>query len=119
MLWEGYVVPPRTDDFQFELVLERMLGSVYIDEELVYDSELGIQLTVSLQANAAYAIRVEAAVSVMQLNAPVAVQLRWKTPIYKWSIVPSFYLFDSAGSVQLSPFPVNVGGPRTSVHSPP
>ena len=119
IVWEGYVVPPRDDEFNLRLYTKRMEGSVYIDDKLIYDSIEGISETITFMANAAYYIRVEAVVTgATTWQAPVSIDLEWKTPVIKWARIPSFFLFDSAEEVKFSPFPVNVGGYKTNVHFP-
>ena len=117
--WEGYLVPPRDDLYEFQLDMKRMRGSIYIDNELVYDSVEGISETVAFISNSAYHIRVEViVVEATSWQSPVSVSLEWKTPVFKWARIPAFFLFDSANAVQFSPFPVNVGGMMTNVHFP-
>ena len=119
MTWEGYLVPPRDDLYEFQLDMKRMRGSIYIDNELVYDSVEGISETVAFISNSAYHIRVEViVVEATSWQSPVSVSLEWKTPVFKWARIPAFFLFDSANAVQFSPFPVNVGGMMTNVHFP-
>ena len=107
--WEGFIVPPRTDEFHFRLFMKRMKGSIFIDDVLIYDSVEKIDEMISFMGESAYRIRIEAVVTdATQWNAPVAIELQWKTPVVKWANIPAFFLFDSAEEVQMSPFPVKV-----------
>jgi hypothetical protein len=110
VVWQGFISPPRDDTFKFWLRLKSMSGSVYLDQELVYDSVEDIQTEIVLQASSVYEIRVEAAVTTTT-KSTVAIDLMWSTPVVKWSKIPSFFLYDSAESVFLSPFAIEVESP--------
>ena len=119
IIWDGYLVPPRDDVYSFLLVMKRMSGSIYIDDELVYDNIESISNPMTFISNSAYHIRIEGVViNHENWNAPVSIELQWKTPVVKWSRIPAFYLYDSADVINFSPFPVNVGGMKTDVHYP-
>ena len=62
VLWTGFIVPPRSEDYSIQLRLVGMSGSIYIDNVLVFDSQASISESVRFQASSAYAITVNAAV---------------------------------------------------------
>jgi hypothetical protein len=106
--WDGYVIAPRTDTFSFATWLVHMNSTIYIDSVIVYDSLSMISQPFDFAVDSAYEIVVEAIVSPEGHNAPVSIQLMWSTPTIKWTSVPSFFLFDAASDIVLSPFPVTV-----------
>ena len=120
--WDGYVLAPRTDLFYFRIHSRNVNTTVYIDEMLVFDSFVGITNEVNLIANSVYAIHIEAVISpryyssttpsafdsVNVNNQEVELELVWATPTINWGIVSSFFLYDSAEDLLLSPYPVQV-----------
>ncbi len=118
VIWTGFVSPPRSDTFQLKLRSVGMSGSIYIDDVLVFDSLEGICESIEFLGQAAYAIVVKASVIQAASQSPVSIELMWKTRVVKWTVIPSFFLFDSAEAVYISPFPVIVGGNWTTVNLP-
>merc|ERR1711907_199338 len=106
------------DIYQFKLRTVGMTGSIYIDDVLVFDSEDDFYDSVEFYSQAAYKINVKASVMYAASSSPVSIDLMWKVPVNKWTIISSFFLYDSAETVYLSPFPVVVGGNWTTVSLP-
>ena len=116
--WDGYIVAPLTDTFQFACWLQHMDASVYIDSSLVFDSKYSISTPIALLADSAYRIVVEANIVPAEYSKPVSIELAWSTGTIRLSKVPSFFLFDSAFDVQNSPFHVQIGDNPYSVVLP-
>lgn len=114
--WEGYVVPPRDDQYTFLALTVHMNASVYIESELVFDTSADIALVIHLLPDVAYEIRIEAQVLPMAYNMPVSIELVWQTPTVKQSQVGQFFLYPSAENLAYSPFPVIVDGHIPSKH---
>lgn len=109
--WDGYLVSPRSDVFRLVARVASLNASVYLDDRLVYDSFTGIEETSTLVLDAAYRIRVVASSVNNDINGAAtfrAIELRWSTPTIREYSVPTFFLYDSATDVALSPFPVTV-----------
>lgn len=106
--WNGFLVSPRSDEYTFAVWARHLNASVYLDSALVFDSAHQITQPATLTQFASYEIRVEAVVSPQAFNAPTALTLAWSSPTVLWTVVPGFYLYDSAIEVPLSPFPVRV-----------
>jgi hypothetical protein len=113
--WDGYLVSPRTDTFQLFARTSSLNASVYLDDRLVYHATSGINVAVPLVLDAAYRIRVVASSANNVLSggggggaAYRAIELRWATPTIREYSIPTFFLYDSATDVELSPFPVTV-----------
>ena len=47
--WSGFLLSPRSDSFMFRVLAAKMATSLYIDNQLVFDSDAGIsdEVTVS------------------------------------------------------------------------
>lgn len=119
VIWTGFVSPPRSDIYQFAIRSVGMSGSVYIDGVLVFDTFQKISESIDFLSQASYKIVVKASVDYAASMSPVSIDLLWKTRVVKWTKIPSFFLFDSAEPVYMSPFPVMVGtGNWTTVSVP-
>lgn len=111
--WEGFLAIPKTDAYSFATSVGSnhiTVGTVYIDNVIIYDSMAGIQLTVDLLENVMYKIEVYISINSESLpnNAPVAIALTWRAPQMEWMVIPQFYLFDSADAIAYSPYPLMV-----------
>ena len=107
--WEGYLVAPRTDDFQVYAHVKNMNVTIFLDSEMIFDSATSVMKTTSMSLFTAYQIRVVAQVSRgVTENDEVSVDLRWSSWNIRDQVISQFFLYDSATPVQLSPFPVEV-----------
>jgi len=106
--WQGYLLAPRSDIFMFLIDASYFSTTLYIDKVLIYDSSNSISNNVSLTASFSYEIRLEAYVVPSETDNPLSLKLLWSTPDSKWSVIPQFYLYDSAIEIPYSPFPVSV-----------
>ena len=48
IVWQGYISPPRDEIYQFKLRLIGITGTIYLDQEMIYDSALNFQKSLSL-----------------------------------------------------------------------
>lgn len=113
--WDGYLVSPRTDTFHLVARANNLNVSVYLDDVLVFDTFAGIDEPVKLVLDAAYHLRLvasshnnQALLQQGEENVSKSIDLRWSTPTVREYPVPTFFLYDSAQDVVLSPFPVTV-----------
>jgi hypothetical protein len=106
--WSGYLVAPRSDSFHIVAVVQNLNVTVFLDSVLLFDNSLGLSNSISLVADASYALIVVASRDPSALQAVVSIDLRWSTAGVREHTVPTFFLFDSAKEVALSPFPVRV-----------
>jgi hypothetical protein len=121
--WDGYLVPPRSDEFRLKIVGDRINATIYVESVLVFDSHvvsgggdgdgdgIGIGLIeypVSLMDSSAYRVTVEVSIAPSEQSFPSSMKLLWSTPSNKWSIIPGYFLYDSADAISFSPFPVEV-----------
>jgi hypothetical protein len=108
--WVGYIVSPRTDYFTIVARTQNLDVSIYIDDALVFDTVAGLSQPVSMLQDAAYRIRVVAAVGANEGSAEMtrSIDLRWSTYTVREYPIPQFFLYDSATEIALTPFPVVV-----------
>lgn len=112
--WDGYLLSPRNDVFYLVARAQNLNVSIYLDDDLVFDTLAGIEAPVRLVQDAAYHIRIIAsAVAVRSDQAGAveverAIDLRWSTATVREYPIPQFFLYDSATEIALSPFPVVV-----------
>jgi hypothetical protein len=108
--WSGYLVAPRSDSFRIVAAVENLKVTVFLDSVLLFDSWQGLANSVSLVADSSYALTVIASREPTALSegGGVSIDLRWSTAGVREHTVPTFFLFDSAKEVALSPFPVRV-----------
>ena len=107
--WDGYLLSPLTDTFQFACWMQHMDASIYIDSILVFDSKYNISIPINLFAESVYRIIVEANTIPAEYSKPISIEMVWSTGTMRWSKVPSFFLYDSAINIQNSPFHVAIG----------
>lgn len=107
--WDGYLLSPKTDTFEFACWMQHMDASIYIDSTLVFDSSYNISIPINLFAESSYRITIEANTIPNQYSKPISIELVWSTGLMRWTKVPSFFLYDSATVIQNSPFHVQVG----------
>ena len=117
VIWTGFISPPRSDIYQFKLRTVGMTGSIYIDDVLVFDSEDDFYDSVEFYSQAAYKINVKASVMYAASSSPVSIDLMWKVPVNKWTIISSFFCMIQQ-KLARNPFPVVVGGNWTTVSLP-
>jgi len=104
--WEGYLLSPRTDAFTLVVRSLYINASIFLDDELVFDSGgTGVSLPSALRLGAAYRIVVVASSDAAGAK---SAQLRWSSASIQEHTIPQFFLYDSAAEVALSPFPVAV-----------
>lgn len=109
--WTGYLVSPVTDTVMIMVRTENFNASVYVDDALVFNFEHGstiIQESVSLQRHAAYELRVTISAIAEAVQKRSFVKLMWSSILIKESVIPSFYMYDTASVVPNTPFLVNV-----------
>lgn len=111
--WNGFLAVPKTNEYKFSTTVGSnhiTVGTVYIDDVIVFDSAADVQLTVSLLENVVYKIEMYVSINSESLpnNKPVAIALSWSAKQMSWMVIPQFYLFDSAEPIAYSPFPLMV-----------
>jgi hypothetical protein len=106
--WQGYILSPRNDVFSFKVDAPHFSAELYIDDVLVFDNTNFISLQVNLVQGLIYKIYLQASVSPVEANTPLSLELLWSSPKSKWSVIPSFYLYDNATEIVFSPYPVSV-----------
>ena len=82
--------------------------AIFLENELIFDLKLAKSTSVVLQQNEAYKIRVETVLILSDDHRPASIHMMWETPNIKASVIPKFYLYDSATDIDQSPFPVTV-----------
>lgn len=106
--WQGYILSPRSDVFSFKVDAPHFSTELYIDDVLVFDNNNFTSLQVNWVQGFIYKIYLEATVSPVDTNLPLSLELLWSSPISKWSVIPSFFLYDNATEIIFSPYPVSV-----------
>jgi hypothetical protein len=130
LVWEGFLLAPYSDTFQFSTRASRWNVSVYLDSQLLFDTAVP-QTTmtrsgaaaslllmyadyrptgpgVALVKNSMYELRVEARASPESLVESSELKLLWSSTSTREAVVPSFFLYEQADNVAFSPFPVTV-----------
>jgi hypothetical protein len=107
--WQGYLVAPRNDEFFIYANVQNMNVTIFIDQELVFDSLHNIRKSLPLTGLSAYEIIVLAQVrpTIMEKDV-ISIDLKWSSWNIQDQIISSFFLYDSAEEVQFSPFQVEV-----------
>jgi hypothetical protein len=111
IIWNGFLVAPKNENFQFSLKSVEMEGSVFVEDRLLFRSaEVAASGTVDLLAYNAYSLRVE--VTAVQVVGAVSasISLQWRSRYSAWTDVPAKYLFSSSSSIRGSPFAIAVTG---------
>jgi hypothetical protein len=109
--WEGYIVAPTTDSFTISCDSIGFRSVVYIEDELVFDSDIGTLLSsLNWVADTAFRIRVEiTSAGPDSIGAPASFALMWQTAsTIRRSVIPAFYLYSEAREIMYSPFPLIV-----------
>lgn len=109
--WEGYIVAPTTDSFTISCDSIGFKSVVYIEDELVFDSDVGVlSPAISWVADIAFRIRVEiSSIGPVNIGTPASFALMWQTAsTLRRSAIPAFYLYSGAKEIIYSPFPLVV-----------
>ena len=107
VLWGGYLISPKTDKFSIFTRVENMNVTIYLDNNLLYDTIDSIQNYVNLKINTAYQIKVIAKTNAIS-STSVSVSLMWLSSSTKMANIPKFFLYSGATEINLSPFLVDV-----------
>ena len=99
--WEGYLVSPKSDLFHIFARVENLNVTIFIDDFLIFDSISNILKPLSLEINAAYHLRIDAKTNHenSDFNRTVSISFVWFSSNTKISVIPQFYLYDSAINV--------------------
>jgi len=106
--YRGYIVAPRSDSYTITVSVKNCNTTVFVDEQMIFDSQVGVSIPVVMVQDAAYSIRVQVATSVVSDDAVVFAVLQWQTATVRVHAISSFFLYADAEEVQASPFPVVV-----------
>jgi hypothetical protein len=109
--WEGYIIAPTTDSFTISCDSNGFKSVVYIEDDLVFDSDEGsLMPNLSWDADIAFRIRVEiSSVGPVIIGTPASFALMWQTAsTLRRSVIPAFYLYSEAREIAYSPFPLVV-----------
>lgn len=112
--WEGYLVAPRDETYTISTRnVNNIQLTVYIDAVMVYDNSMNYEIInpIILVQSQVYYIRIEA-VRPSVINSaelmPISFEVIWSAYTIKPHVIPTYFLYDSAEEVRLSPFPVTV-----------
>ena len=107
--WNGYLVAPGSDLFNITAATVDINVSIYLDDVLLFDSESGVSVSVYLQRSAAYRLKVIGYTSVLSLDGPISLFLKWcSTTSSRYTEIPQSILYSSAQQIAYSPFSVIV-----------
>lgn len=109
VIWSGFLVAPRSDQFTFSADSNNLNVSVYLDDVLVFDNKRELQsIPVTLKQSSSYAIRVEASSMKREENDLVYLDLLWSTPTVRSHSISEFFLYPKASNIGVGSFPVTV-----------
>ena len=107
IVWDGFLVIPKTSHYQLSTEIRNMNATILIDDRVVYDTTTNFIKTHKMMENSAYSIRI-VAVSSSKKREPAGLTLVWSTDTMKKTIIPGAFLYDSAETIQFSPFLVSI-----------
>jgi len=106
--WDGYLLAPKTDSYTFSSNVKNINVTIIVDGIMVHDSFSKSYQTMHLVANAAYSIYIEATSAEYTGNLVTEMEIMWSTPTMRTSLVPTYFLYDSAEDIAFSPFSIAV-----------
>lgn len=107
--WDGYLVSPGSDLFNFTAHTVDINVSLYLDDVLLFDSKSGVSVSVYLKRTAAYRLKVIGYTSIRTLGGPISLILKWcSSTSSRYLEISQSFLYSSSQEIAYSPFSVNV-----------